>query len=242
MSLLIIGGTASEREQKALEISREYKTSKFDTLLVVGETSIGIEQIRNLSHSLSLKPYNSTSKAAIIHPGELLTIEAQNALLKALEEASEETLLILTAPGIDFLLPTVVSRCQIVKLSQKSEISLENNELESMVSNLSFLLQERVGERLKFAAGLGKEREEIKDWLGKQIFLWREVLLEKLGIGLQHDNILRYCRGNLNRLTPEQISEVIRELEKTKSLIEQNINPRLALEVFLIDLPCLTDS
>ncbi|MBI5465393.1 hypothetical protein HY946_02170, partial [Candidatus Gottesmanbacteria bacterium] len=132
MSYLIIGGTKEERRGKALEISNfKFQISNFDTAWISGETSIGIDQIRNLEHQLSLKPYNSLSKAAVIHPGEILTIEAQNALLKTLEEAGENSILILTAPQTDALLPTVVSRCQIIRLPQKLEITLSQEEFDS---------------------------------------------------------------------------------------------------------------
>jgi len=235
MSYLIIGGTKEERKQKAQELSNsQFLISNFDTISVEGETSIGIDQIRALGHQLSLKPYNSPAKAAIIHPGEILTIEAQNALLKTLEgppAGGENSILILTVPQIDALLPTVVSRCQIIRLPSKSEITLTKEEFESVFRLLSSVLQGGVGERLKFAARLGKNKEEVKMWLGEQIFFWREILLYKLGVGG------RLCKKEFKFLTAAQIIKIIKNLEKTRSLIEQNVNPRLALEVFLLDLP-----
>ncbi|MBI5465329.1 hypothetical protein HY946_01830, partial [Candidatus Gottesmanbacteria bacterium] len=88
---------------------------------------------------------------------------------------------------------------------------------------LSSVFRAKVGERLKIASKLSKEREEIKIWLEMQIFFWHKVLLGK--------------GEKFKFLTPKQIVKIIRELEKTKNLVEQNINPRLALEVFLLDLP-----
>lgn len=238
MSYLVIGGTGSERQQKALKISNiEYRISKFDTILVEGETSIGIDQIRDLCQSLALKPYNSPNKAAIIHPGELLTAEAQNALLKTLEEASESSILILTAPNIESLLPTVVSRCQIIKLPPKSEIKLTNEEFSQYLNILISLLTAGVGERLKIAVSLAKNKEKANFYLDTQIFLWREILLTKLGLSPQYINMLTRCKEELEFLTARQIINIIKNLEKTKGLIEQNINPRLALEIFLLDLP-----
>lgn len=249
MSCLIIGGTKDERKEKAVEISNSQflipkerafaRISNFDTILVEGETSIGIQQIRELEHKLNLRPYNSPYKSAIIHPGELLTIEAQNALLKTLEEPSESSILILTAPQIDALLPTVVSRCQIIKLPSKLEIILSQEDINSIIHDLSSIIQSGVGERLKFASRLGKKREEIKIWLEMQIFFWREILLGKVGarVDPQYVNMLTRCKEGLKFLTARQIIKIIKSLEKTWSEIEQNVNPRLALEVFLLNLP-----
>jgi len=241
MSYLIIGGTKEERRDKALKISNdEFMISNFDTILVEGETSIGIDQIRNLEHQLKYKPYNSPCKAAIIHPGEILSAEAQNALLKTLEEAGENSLLILTAPQTEALLPTVVSRCQIIRLPTKSEIILSQEEFRSIFNFQFSIFNARVGERLKIASKIGKEKEEIKIWLEKQIFFWREILL----INESHGEVRPGTRSDLGEklkdyITTAQIIKIIRDLEKTRNLIEQNVNPRLALENFLLDLPSL---
>lgn len=222
-SIIIIGGTQEERKTKAQEMAKsEYRISDFDTIYITGETSIGINEVRQLEHSLNLKPYNSSFKAAIIHPGEILTIEAQNALLKTLEEAAESSIIILTAPQGEMLLPTVVSRCQIIKLPARLEIEMDEKSLTTYCLLLTTILKAGVGERLKIAGQMGKEREEIKDWLKKMIYFLREILIKN--------------RPEIS-LTKTQIIKIIKNLEKTKNLVEQNINSRLALEVLLLDLP-----
>lgn len=76
--------------------------------------SLKIEQVRKLGRSIGLKPFEGRRKAYIIRDAHLMTIEAANALLKNLEEPPGYVTFILTAPGADGLLPTVVSRCQEV--------------------------------------------------------------------------------------------------------------------------------
>ncbi|MFH0863912.1 MAG: hypothetical protein V1858_02410 [Candidatus Gottesmanbacteria bacterium] len=222
MSILIIGGNLDKRKQTVQElIKTKYQVSNFDTVLIEGETSIGIEQIRTLEHQAALKPYNSPFKAIIIHPGELLTIEAQNALLKTLEEANDYTIIILTASHSDILLPTIVSRCQIIKLPTIPEITLDEKSISAHCSLLKAILKAGVGERLKIASQIGKSKEDIESWLNEQLFFWHHVLIKKVNISLK----------------PSQIIKVIRDLEKTRMVIESNVNPRLALEIFLLDLP-----
>ena len=93
---------------------------------------IQINQIRDLSWRLSLKPIKAQLKAVIIDEAHSMTPEAQNCFLKTLEEPKGNTLLILITEKPNFLLPTIVSRCQIIKFYpvKKDEIEryLKNQE------------------------------------------------------------------------------------------------------------------
>jgi len=102
-SLLIIGGNKEKRWQFALKVAREnlgenQASSHPDFFLITGLNSIGIEQVRELERKLALKPYQAVLKVIIINEAEKLTLPAQNALLKTLEEPPEDSLIILTAP------------------------------------------------------------------------------------------------------------------------------------------------
>ena len=77
---------------------------------------ISIEAIRGVIHFMTLKTPNytpgSVSRVIIIQDAQLLTVQAQNALLKMVEEPPDGTLLILTADSAQSLLPTVRSRAR----------------------------------------------------------------------------------------------------------------------------------
>jgi len=75
-----------------------------------------IDQVRELQHTLSLAPYEARYRVALILRFEDATISAQNALLKTLEEAPERVILLLTASDAESLLPTIVSRCEELRL------------------------------------------------------------------------------------------------------------------------------
>lgn len=85
---------------------------------------IRIEQIRDLVHTLAMKPYEAVYRTAIVSHAHVMTPEAGNALLKTLEEPPAQTLLILTASGASDLLPTISSRCQHVAFRPISMESL----------------------------------------------------------------------------------------------------------------------
>ncbi|MGH2458794.1 MAG: ATP-binding protein [Chloroflexota bacterium] len=81
------------------------------------ERAIGIAQIRALQHDASLAPHEGRWKVYLIVGAESLSPEAANCLLKTLEEPPARVVLILTCVDQQELLPTVVSRCQVVRLT-----------------------------------------------------------------------------------------------------------------------------
>jgi DNA polymerase-3 subunit delta' len=76
---------------------------------------IKIDQIRQVQKDATYKPFEGRRKVYIIDQAEALRPEAANALLKTLEEPSEDCLLILVTANVYALLPTVISRCQFVR-------------------------------------------------------------------------------------------------------------------------------
>jgi hypothetical protein len=90
-------------------------------LSLTGEKgSIGIEAVRQLEGFLSLKVprEQNINRVVIIEDAQNLTLEAQNALLKTLEEPADKTLLILTASHAQALLPTITSRVQAIHVKR----------------------------------------------------------------------------------------------------------------------------
>jgi DNA polymerase III subunit delta' len=75
-----------------------------------------IEQVRALQHDASLAPYEGRRRVFILRQMEIATPEACNALLKTLEEPPARVALVLTAARREMLLPTIVSRCQVLEL------------------------------------------------------------------------------------------------------------------------------
>src|SRR3989344_3958708 len=80
-------------------------------LFMLGDENTGIDQVRNLKKFLSLKPYSSRYKVAIIDNANQMGVEAANAMLKVLEEPPAHSLIILISANPQALLPTIYSRC-----------------------------------------------------------------------------------------------------------------------------------
>ena len=74
--------------------------------------SISIDEVREqVVHDVDIKPYCSPYKIYIIPDAEMMTVQAQNALLKTIEEPPEYAVILLLTSNIDSLLPTILSRC-----------------------------------------------------------------------------------------------------------------------------------
>lgn len=90
-----------------------------DLAVVQAENTGGtlkVEQIRELQHTLALAPYEAQYRVAMLLRFEEAHPSAQNALLKTLEEPSPQVILILTAESAESVLPTIVSRCEVLRL------------------------------------------------------------------------------------------------------------------------------
>jgi DNA polymerase-3 subunit delta' len=77
-----------------------------------GKRDISIEQVRELQRELGFRSLSTHPKVGIVDNAHLLTVQAQNALLKTLEEPNGESVLVLVSVQASALLPTILSRCQ----------------------------------------------------------------------------------------------------------------------------------
>lgn len=93
------------------------------------KVSIGIEAVRQLEQFLALKVpgQSKIDRAVIIENAHLLTLEAQNALLKTLEEPPKGTILLLTSASEQALLPTIRSRVQPLHIIKPSSRDIESH-------------------------------------------------------------------------------------------------------------------
>jgi DNA polymerase-3 subunit delta' len=86
---------------------------------------IGIDTIRDMQRDILILPVYSNYKVYIIEDADLMTIQAQNCLLKTLEEPPEYTLLILTAKSVNGILDTILSRTNKLYFKRNSFDEIE---------------------------------------------------------------------------------------------------------------------
>jgi len=222
VTTLITGGNNQTREQwtwnKVFQLLGDAKP-KTDLVVINSKEimaqeekkSVGIEHSRKLTKFLKEKPFNHKVKVGLILEAQYLTIEAQNALLKTLEEPPANSYLILTAPKKSSLIPTVISRCFVTKL--------QNLPIDSYLYISEELL------RLLF------DRAYALDWVNghKDQIETREealVLLEKWEGELRQQLVKNHQKWAVNAVV---------RLWETRSVVENtNVNIRLAIEEWLL--------
>lgn len=109
---------------KCLSCKRALSKNHPDIINIVHEkpNSIGIEEIRSqLTSDVEIKPYSSPYKIYIINDAHLLTLQAQNALLKTIEEPPAYAVILLLTNNMGALLPTITSRCVTLTLKAVSD-------------------------------------------------------------------------------------------------------------------------
>ena len=144
-----------------------------DVSLVLPEGArIKIEAIRGLQQMLSLSPVEGDYRICIIRQMDVATPSAANCLLKTLEEPPQRVILILTANGIESLLPTIVSRCQV--------LSLRAVAMERIVAALHERGIEREHARLLASLAQGRVGWAIEASQDERVLARREQVLEKL--------------------------------------------------------------
>lgn len=127
ISRLLISADFDSQKEEALNILSDLKITQNHPDLFWLEAegkSLGVEETKKIREHLSFKPHSAEGKVVVIIGADKLTPDAQNSLLKTLEEPPESATLILTAQSEDNLLPTILSRCQIMHIDQSNIVTL----------------------------------------------------------------------------------------------------------------------
>ncbi len=133
--------------------------------------NISIEQVRDWQRQLQHKSFLTKYKIGLIIGAEHLSIEAANALLKTIEEPVGNTIIILITDDINLLLPTIVSRSQVLKFSLVSDETiydyLQTRDLEHKsirdIAKLSFGLPGKAIEYLDNIKLLEENKAEVRE-------------------------------------------------------------------------------
>lgn len=233
---------------------------------------------QSLQQFLSLKPFVAPARVALLANAERMTEAAQNCLLKTLEEPPPNTVLILTTAYPDHLLPTVLSRCQVVALSpvgraavaglvtrqQGSEEDAEVlaslahgrpgwairalsdrawlDRMDRWAEQLAALAFEDVDGVLTYAARFGQAPQADMRVLASEAlrgftaFLRDAMLLQAGLLNSMPAARKQALEAWIARVPTTHIREALAAAQRTQLLIDQNVNPRLAMEVMLLDL------
>ncbi len=170
-TFLVTGSHYDERIAWIHHALFTYGISPFDTrsLDIQEEAlSIGIKDVKEFEKQLMLVPIHSKQSAGIIKNAHLLTLDAQNALLKTLEEPPPHTKIYIESEVSSSLLPTILSRCQIIQLTTNPASNAASQ------SSLPIILQLcdenlSIGKKISLLDEHISNKEEAKVWVTQAI-------------------------------------------------------------------------
>ncbi len=218
IATLIIGGNDQKRQEAIETLLAPFSISSSDRILLVEEPSIGIEMIRSVQKQLLYKPLSGQTKAVIIPHADTLTDEAQQALLKTLEEPPIHTMIILAAETEEIFLPTILSRCRIMHLSVIKPI-LSAEKKQELHAFWELILKTNPISRLALIPELGKGKQVFREYLNEHILFLSEEL-----------------QRNSSKFELPTISRILKSAITSLQYIESNINPRLTLDHFFLSV------
>lgn len=225
---------------------------------------ISIAQIRKLRRDFTLSALSGLYKIGVVQGADLLGRAAANAFLKTLEEPLGKAIFILTSSS-ESILPTISSRCQILKFPSLSIIKvkeelkrrgvvqaerlarvsrgrpglalniIKNPEIletrENLIKDLISILASDNNYRFKYAENLAQDKLKIKEALSCWMTFFRDILIKGY-IGLDETS-----EAPQVKISKEKSFAAIKKLRKTYDIISStNVNPRLALEVLMLNL------
>ncbi len=170
------------------------------------DSSIGIKEISSLSEKSSKK--SDLIKVILIINSEKLTTEAQNSLLKLIEEPSNNSLILLHTNNIGLIIDTIKSRCEVI---------FDNKEVEDEEkNNIEFLFKEFT--QKDYIQKIKVVEKFLKDYDNKSSY--KKAILVIL-------NELAKKQSHLN---------VVSKIEKAYKAIDLNVSPKLVFDYISIIL------
>lgn len=239
---------------------------------------IRVDRIRDLQRILALHPYEGKYRIAILLRFEEANLNAMNAMLKTLEEPAPQVVLVLTTESAESLLPTIISRCEVMRLRPLSidqvsqglrsgeDLPAERAQIlahiscgrpgyafhlskdpqryeqrETWLDGHDRLLNANRSERFSYAEIMAKDKDDLRSLVLVWQSYWRDILLKAVGSNAPVSNFGRLqAIERMAAFLGSHVSyEMVTELERTLTLLEHNVNPRLALEVLMLDLPLI---
>jgi DNA polymerase III subunit gamma/tau len=149
-AILLTGGRGTGKTTLARIFARELGVSPYDIYEIDAASNNGVEEIRNLREEVHTRPAQSKYKVYILDEVHMLSKQAFNAFLKTLEEPPEHVIFVMATTELHKILPTVVSRCQVITLEKPNQtviadqlVTVAKSEEKILPQEFALLIAER---------------------------------------------------------------------------------------------------
>jgi hypothetical protein len=242
MTTLIIHPNPALQRKKAISMASKFIGKEIKDLKTLGQSpdiqilngtqvsSIGIDDIRKFKKKLQFQPYESDNQVGLIIHAQALSMEAQNSLLKILEEPGDQTQFILTVANERSLLPTILSRANKLYLQEDQKITgttVFDNLDEDLLSKLEIktFLHSPVEEKFQIIDEMveaDKDNPELINFFTKELL---NHYRQKLKAILKKDPA-----------SSDSCIQSIENISKSADYMSHNVNKKLALENLILQL------
>ncbi len=225
------------------------KTNIMDSIIFLGNNikSITINDIRFIKSEVIKKSIYHKNKVVLISNSERMSVEAQNAILKTLEDQSKNVFIVLILNDINKILDTIISRCIVINFNSILKSS-ENNFgriyggedsekiyelLINSLINFRMFKFNNFSENINSLVAYKNKLDLITDMMYifiRDLFIY--IKMKDTDI-ISNDKFLGYILELGNLLKYFNIDKSIFELEKFKSRVNLNINFGLSLRLFI---------
>ena len=134
----------------------------------ITQNSVGVDEVRSVSEFLNKTSQLSGNQVVVINNAQTMTENASNALLKTLEEPSSKSYILLLCQHKSQLLPTILSRCQIITVANKTKAELQ----ELYPQMPSYLIGFSQGSASKLATWKESDKTEVFKQVYDSFILW----------------------------------------------------------------------
>lgn len=236
----------AEEFAKMLLAVKDTENSPDFSIIEPDGNSIKIEQIREFQKKVSEKPIISNKKVYIINDSDKMTVEAQNCLLKTLEEPPEFVTIILIGSNENSFLSTIKSRCMILHFEKISDEQIQkylqdNHQTEINSKIMLEACQGSIGKALEIKDKQelyqnteqvvnSLERKDKIDILNMSDFIYKSKD-DKLEI-LNYINVLFINLAKIN----SKYADCIAIVEETKRRLQSNANYDMCIDNLLLSL------
>ena len=188
------------------------------------KASFGVDDVREIIDEVNKKPFEGDKKVIIIHQGNKLTIQAQNALLKTIEEPPTEVYIIILCESLELILDTIKSRCEIYKLTP-----LTKDELYKYIAIKGYdYSEEKKSSAIAFSEGIPGRIDryfsdtELQDLRDKIVDLLLQLTNNEIEAILEKEEQLVSYKQNKEEVV-NVLSSFIRDILVNKEVYNENL-------------------